>query len=164
MPDVRCGCQPDRMLPCPFCSIIDSKAPATVLARDDSCMALLDISPVARGHALVIPIVHAPTLRELPPEVRQALLSLAHDVLDAIRSSGLPCAGANLLLNDGRAANQHIPHVHVHVVPRASGDFPRIVRGLLLRALRGHGFQSPRADLEYVAALIRPHLTREGRT
>lgn len=143
---------------CVFCAIVASRAPAVVLAREDSCVAFLDLFPIARGHALVVPVEHAATLGELPPSVQRKLFAMAGRVLEAQRLSGLPFSGGNLLLNDGRAANQHIPHVHVHVVPRTAGDLPRIVAGLVRRLLRGFGARASRRRLEEAADLIRPLL------
>lgn len=149
---------------CVFCAIVASRAPAVVLAREESCVAILDLFPIARGHALVVPVAHAATLGELPPSVQRELFGLAGRVLEAQRLSGLPFSGGNLLLNDGRAANQHIPHVHVHVVPRTPGDLPRIVAGLVRRLLRGFGARSSREKLEETAALIRPRLAGPSAT
>ena len=143
---------------CVFCAIVASRAPAVVLLREDSCVAFLDLFPIARGHALVVPVEHAATLGELPTSVQRELFAMAGKVLEAQRLSGLPFSGGNLLLNDGRAANQHIPHVHVHVVPRTSGDLPRIVGGLVRRLLRGFGARASRKRLEETAVLLRPHL------
>jgi len=143
---------------CVFCAIAASAAPATVLAREETCLAFLDIRPASRGHALVVPVAHATLLQELPREIHASLFDLAVRVLVAQRLSGLPAAGANLLLNDGRAANQTIPHVHIHVVPRAGSDLLRVLGRLSSRALGPLLRPTPRWRLEETAALIRPHV------
>jgi diadenosine tetraphosphate (Ap4A) HIT family hydrolase len=49
-------------------------------------------------------------------------MEAAHTVSAAIRKSGIPCDGINFVVSDGRAAGQEVPHVHMHLIPRLSGD------------------------------------------
>jgi diadenosine tetraphosphate (Ap4A) HIT family hydrolase len=110
------------MAACLFCDIVAGHSPASVVYRDDACVAVLDICPVNPGHTLVIPVRHATHLADLDPEDGRALFAIAQRLSQAIRRSGLKAEGVNLLLADGEAAGQEIFHVHLHVLPRFAGD------------------------------------------
>ncbi|MQY30006.1 HIT family protein [Nocardia aurantia] len=139
------------MTGCIFCRIVSGDAPATAVHETDALYAFLDIRPIARGHTLVIPKRHATDLDELDHETGAVIFTLGHRLAKALRRSELGADGANLLLNDGRSAFQTVPHVHLHVVPRRSGDTLAFAKGFLLR--RPH-------EPESTAATIRAGLAR----
>src|SRR5688572_10187817 len=112
---------------CIFCDIVAKKAPASIVYEDDRYMAFMDLFPMRPGHTLIIPKHHACFVSELTPEIRGGLFDLGEKVLSAQRNSGLKMQGHNWLLNDGPAANQHVPHVHLHIIPRLQGDLPKAV-------------------------------------
>ncbi|MBF6347036.1 HIT family protein [Nocardia cyriacigeorgica] len=118
---------------CVFCRIVAGEAPATKVYEDDTLCAFLDIRPIARGHTLVVPKRHATELEDLDPDTGAELFRAGHRLALAIRRGGLAADGANLILNDGTAAFQTVPHVHLHVVPRRHGDKLRFAAGFLLR-------------------------------
>jgi histidine triad (HIT) family protein len=70
----------------------------------------------------------------------------------AIRESGLRCEGTNLFLADGEAAFQDVPHLHLHVFPRYSGDSFRVEADWSLRPSR--------TELDEVASRIRQAYSR----
>lgn len=107
---------------CVFCEIVAGRAPASVVYRDETCIAFMDIMPVNAGHLLIVPIKHATYLADLDPPTGGALFMVAQRLSAAIRESGLKAEGINLLLADGEAAGQEIFHVHLHVLPRFRGD------------------------------------------
>ncbi|WP_028479191.1 HIT family protein [Nocardia sp. CNY236] len=121
---------------CAFCRIAAGEAPADKVYEDDALCAFLDIRPITRGHTLVIPKQHAAELEDLDPEVGAQVFRTGHRLALAIRRSSLRTDGANLVLNDGKAAFQTVPHVHLHVVPRRHGDTFRFAQGFLLRRSR----------------------------
>ena len=121
------------MRECIFCMIVRGEAPATMLYEDDDVMAFLDIRPITRGHALVIPKVHAAELEDLDPDLGARIFRVGHGLALAVRRSDLGSDGANLVMNDGKSAFQTVAHVHLHVVPRQSGDKLRFASGLVLR-------------------------------
>ncbi len=141
---------------CVFCQIIAGELPASVIHRDEICWAFLDIRPVSRGHALVIPIQHAVQLAELDADTRTHLWQIGQRIAAAHRASAIPSRGHNFVLNDGKAANQTVPHAHLHVIPRAGGDFLRTLFNLV-RNLAGLG-TTPRSRLDADADMIRRHL------
>lgn len=105
---------------CVFCKIVAGKIPCAKLLEDDEVLAFLDIGPVARGHALLIPRAHYRTLEEMPADAAGRVFRRLPDLVRAVRTA-TGCAGVNLLQNNGAAAGQVVPHVHVHVIPREEG-------------------------------------------
>lgn len=118
---------------CVFCRIVAGEAPSTKVFEDETLCAFLDIRPVTRGHTLVIPKRHATELEDLDAELGAHLFRAGHRIALAVRRSTLRADGANLMLNDGKAAFQTVGHVHLHVVPRRHGDKIAFAKGLLLR-------------------------------
>ena len=86
-----------------------------------AALAFLTIQPFAEGHTLVVPRTHAETLDEVIESERAELWALVHRVAGRMRPAGV-AEGVNLLVASGRAAEQSVPHVHVHLIPRRSGD------------------------------------------
>lgn len=107
---------------CLFCAIVRGELPASRVWEDDVCVAFMDLYPLHEGHVLVIPKAHAALLNQLPDTTRDHLFRVACRVIAAQKALGLHADGANLMVNDGKPANQHVPHVHVHLVPRDGGD------------------------------------------
>jgi len=118
---------------CIFCKIVDGDAPATKIYEDDDVLAFLDIRPIMRGHTLVIPKKHATELEDLPADMGTKVFRVGHGLALAMRRSDLDADGANLVINDGKSAFQTVPHVHLHVIPRRSGDKLRFAKGFVLR-------------------------------
>ena len=121
------------LMACVFCDIIAGKAPAIRIYEDDDYIAFLDIRPFARGHTLVVPKQHYENLVDTPPDVVAGLARLGQRVAQASRESGLHADGNNIAINDGRAAFQSVFHIHLHVVPRRSGDKFSFAKGMVLR-------------------------------
>ena len=110
------------MNPCIFCDILQGTVEASHVYRDNLVTAFMDIQPINPGHLLVIPNAHAANLADLSPETGAHMFTVAQILARAIRVSDLPCEGINLFLADGEAAMQEVFHVHLHVIPRCSGD------------------------------------------
>jgi histidine triad (HIT) family protein len=143
---------------CPFCAIVRGEGPASVVHQDAHCIAILDIHPVRPGHVLVLPRRHAVFLHELTAAERSGLMETAARISLAQAAIGLPADGRTVLVNDGPAAGQHVPHVHLHVIPRARGDLLAVARAYLLRALGRFGRAANRDGLDALAARLRAHL------
>lgn len=105
-----------------FARILRGELPSTTLYDDALVKVILDILPVNPGHLLVIPRAEAVLVEQLTEEHAAAMFRAAQRMSRALRQSGIPCEGANLWLSDGKAAGQEIPHVHLHVIPRFTGD------------------------------------------
>lgn len=148
------------MSQCIFCQIANKTLPASVVYEDDLCMVFMDIFPIKPGHVLIIPKTHGGCLHELEENTRAHLFSVANDILQAQRTAGIVVDGANFLVNDGKAANQHVPHVHIHIVPRDKGDLLKVVWTFLTRMLNFFGKDKKKAELDALAARIDAHLHR----
>ncbi|WP_277372050.1 HIT family protein [Pseudomonas sp. AA-38] len=120
---------------CVFCAIAERSLPAHRLYEDDEFIVLLDIFPMRPAHVLIVSREHAPFLHDLPSVVRDRLLALAVRLATALRRAGYGMQGINLLINDGPDANQHVPHLHLHLIPRNPGDLPALLWRLLVRFL-----------------------------
>ena len=106
---------------CVFCRIIEGDEPAREVYRDDGVVAFLDAHPLAAGHTLVVPTTHHERLEDLSQAQAGALFEAAHRLLEPVQAAA-GADGATVAVNDGPAAGQEVPHVHVHVVPRSAGD------------------------------------------
>lgn len=140
---------------CIFCAIARGDAPASIVWQDDTCVAFLDLFPLREGHVLVIPREHSALLNGLPEATRDHLFRVGCRVIEAQKRIGLHADGANLIVNDGKPANQHVPHVHVHLVPRDGGDLGKMSLRFLTRfanpAFRG---QAHRRRLDELAGRL----------
>lgn len=142
------------MAGCVFCAVVRGEAAASVVWQDDTCIAFMDLYPLHEGHVLVVPRTHAPLLNDLPAATRDHLFRVGCRVIAAQKAIGLHADGANLLVNDGRPANQHVPHLHVHLIPRDGGDLGRIGLRLATRFLNPFGMDARRRRLDRLAAQI----------
>jgi histidine triad (HIT) family protein len=145
-------------VPCLFCRIVRGESPSSIVYRDDACIAFMDLYPVRPGHLLVVPRRHAVHLRDLPPAEQAHLFAVAMRLMEAQRASGFAADAANLLVNDGPAAGQQVPHVHLHLVPRSRGDGVGVMGAFLSRVLHFARRAGRRARLDAVASRIREHL------
>ncbi len=135
---------------CIFCEIVAGRSPATFIYSDEGCSAFLDIQPVNPGHTLVIPNAHAAFLADLDTALGGQMFTVGQRVAAALRQSGVRCEGVNLFLADGEAAMQEVFHVHLHVIPRFTGD------GFGLKFGPQYGEMPGREDLGRIGAALRP--------
>jgi len=106
---------------CIFCKIVKGDIPCAKIFEDDFVISFLDISPANKGHALIVTKNHYETLLEIPDEDLNDLMSKAKKIARAM-SSALGNEGFNVLMNNKKVAGQLVPHAHVHIIPRFSGD------------------------------------------
>ena len=106
---------------CIFCKIIKGEIPSNRICEDEHVLAFMDIGPVVKGHVLVIPKTHHNPLMETPPGVLNHLI-LAVQRIARAQMKGLQADGISVAQANGRAANQVVPHIHFHVIPRFNAD------------------------------------------
>jgi histidine triad (HIT) family protein len=106
---------------CLFCKIVAEELPGTIIDSDELTVSFMDINPVTRGHALVVPRKHSKDVYEIAAEDLIAV-TLAAQRLAARARDALGADGVNLLNFNGRAAWQSVFHFHLHVVPRYDDD------------------------------------------
>jgi histidine triad (HIT) family protein len=110
---------------CIFCKIIQGKIPCAKVYDQGGIFAFLDIAPVNKGHALVVPKAHHATLFDLPPDIGRELLSALKAVGAAVMQA-TGAAGLNVGMNNFEVAGQLVHHAHFHLVPRHEGDGLRL--------------------------------------
>lgn len=109
------------MSDCIFCKIAQGEIPSKTIYEDEKFRVILDLAPVTKGHALILPKKHAINLFELSDETAAEAIVLAKKIAGKMREK-LKCDGLNLLQNNGETAGQTIHHFHIHVIPRYEGD------------------------------------------
>jgi histidine triad (HIT) family protein len=100
---------------------VAKEIPATIVYENEEVMVFMDIGPIIKGHALVIPKKHYDPVTETPNEVLTALHLTAKRVAEA-QMNAFGADGVNILQNNGKAAGQVVPHIHIHVIPRFVDD------------------------------------------
>lgn len=144
---------------CIFCGIANGRLPASVVYQDTDWLAVMDIHPIRKGHVLLVPRRHVGRLTSLSGQARRELIVLADEIVRAQEAGGYAADGSNLLLNDGIAANQHIPHLHLHCIPRRPGDTAGFGMRLLARTFGLFGRATARDGLDATAQTLAGHLS-----
>jgi len=116
----------DPVVGCPFC-VIPARDPAEdrrslILHRGEHAFVIFNAYPYNPGHLMVVPYVHEPDLEELDDEVAHELFELGRRSVRVLKER-VHCQGINLGMNLGKAGGAGIAeHLHLHAVPRWSGD------------------------------------------
>lgn len=93
-----------------------------ILARFERTFVILNIFPYNTGHLMVVPYQHVPSLMELSDDELAELMKVAQ-IAERVLSQALNPQGFNIGLNLGQCAGAGIEgHLHIHIVPRWSGD------------------------------------------
>jgi diadenosine tetraphosphate (Ap4A) HIT family hydrolase len=103
--------------PCPFCTL----PPERIIDSNDLALVIRDGYPISPGHTLVIPKRHIGSWFEITQAEQQALLDLLAKAKAVLETEFKP-DGYNIGINDGPAAGQTVPHLHMHLIPRYKGD------------------------------------------
>jgi histidine triad (HIT) family protein len=134
---------------CSFCRIVDGEIPARTVYEDDDVLAFLDVNPLAPGHTLVIPRAHDQFLRDVPADLSAAVFGTVHDLVGDVEDA-VDADAHTVAVNDGPAAGQEVPHMHVHIVPRFDGD-----GGGPIHAIAGTRPELDEAELDRIAEDVR---------
>src|SRR5687768_3664550 len=110
------------MGPCVFCRILAGELPSSPVLDSDLVVAFLDIHPANPGHTLVLPRRHVESFTELSPLEVEQLARCGQRIAAALKQGFDGCEAVTFSLADGAAAGQDVPHTHLHVVPRRTGD------------------------------------------
>lgn len=106
---------------CVFCKIVRGELPSARVFEDQDALVFMDINPVVKGHALVIPKAHHDPLTHIPTDLLQKLIAVVQRVARA-QVAGLQADGINVSQANGLTAGQIVPHLHFHVIPRFATD------------------------------------------
>ncbi len=109
------------MSDCIFCKILAKEIPNHTVYEDDFVLAFLDIFPHAKGHTVVIPKSHKNNFLELTDSEAQDFLHGLKKTMEKVDSILHP-EGFNVGWNEKPAGGQVVPHLHVHIFPRYTGD------------------------------------------
>ncbi len=123
------------MQDCVFCRIVEGTLPADKVYEDEKVSAFLDINPANDGHTLLVPKKHYENIFEIPEDELGNLHSLSKKISLAVKSA-TNADGINIGQSNGKAANQEVPHLHVHIIPRFSND--GIMLGLMRKGDRNN--------------------------
>ncbi len=129
-------------MPSIFTRIINGEISCYKVAEDEHCFAFLDISPLSKGHTLVVPRKEVDYLFDLDQETYQQLMAFSQRVAKAI-GQAVPCLRVGVAV-----IGLEVPHAHIHLIPLHSGSI---------------NFSDPKLKLEKdefeeIAAAIRAHL------
>jgi ATP adenylyltransferase len=93
-----------------------------VVYRAEHCFVLLNLYPYNSGHLMVAPFAHVATLEECPEEAYVEMSRLGRRA-EAILRKVYRCEGLNIGFNIGKCAGAGVAgHIHLHVLPRWTGD------------------------------------------
>lgn len=108
-----------------FTKIIQREIPAYILAEDENYIAFLDVFPLVKGHALVVPKMEVNDIFDLDPEVYTGLYAFAQQLGLRIREA-IPCKRVGVAV-----IGLEVPHAHIHLVPLQSVDDINFTRAKL---------------------------------
>jgi len=97
--------------------MIEGKLSCYVIYQDDDWIAILDRYPIDNGHSLVITKKHYEKLTDMGVDEVAKLFSKIPKIANAIIKATNADA-FSIAQNNGKAAKQIIPHVHIHIIPR----------------------------------------------
>ncbi|MDC1103466.1 HIT domain-containing protein [Nitrosopumilus sp.] len=102
---------------CIFCDILAGKRDGHIVYEDKNHIAFLDKYPIDDGHTLVIPKKHYERITDMDSNDVGEIFSIVPKIAKAVLS-GAGADAFSLAQNNGKAAKQIIPHVHIHIIPR----------------------------------------------
>jgi diadenosine tetraphosphate (Ap4A) HIT family hydrolase len=133
--------------PCIFCEIVAGRALASMVYEDERVLAFMDLHPVTEGHLLIVPKAHYRNVYDCPPEVVAYLSEVGARLAGPLRRA-TGCQGMNFHIANEAVAGQDVWHIHLHLLPRYTGD------GFGFRRAPGSGGRATRQALDEVAARI----------
>jgi len=105
------------LLDCPFCHVDDEQ----IIFQDEFVFTIRDGFPISSAHTLIIPKRHIASLFDATNKEQRALLNALQFTKTELDQTYKP-DGYNIGFNDGLAAGQTVMHLHIHLIPRYTGD------------------------------------------
>jgi histidine triad (HIT) family protein len=106
---------------CIFCKIVNNQIPSKIIFENDLCLAFLDISPISKGHTIIIPKRHYDNIEDISEQDLASIFKVVKKIAILIHQK-LNIDGYNILQNNYKAAGQEINHFHIHIIPRNTND------------------------------------------
>jgi len=135
---------------CIFCKIAKGKIPCYKVYEDKRIIAFLDVNPIAMGHTFIIPKKHYESIFDCKGKLLENMIKVTQ-LLSVHYKEKLGCTGVNLLNSSGKSAEQEIPHIHFHLVPRFDEDGYQLT----------HKTDYQKGDLEVLAKTLYMPLNKE---
>ena len=109
------------MADCVFCKIISGEYSSYKLYEDDYTLAFMDIAKDVDGHILVVPKKHVKNILDCDEETLSHVMASVKKISKhLVESCGFE--GVNILSSNNECAEQEVPHLHIHIIPRKSND------------------------------------------
>ena len=105
------------MTTCIFCDMVNGKLPFHMIYEDDDCLVILDKYPIDNAHSLIITKKHFEKIIDMNIDDVSRLFSKIPKIANAIIKATNADA-FSIAQNNGKAAKQIVPHVHIHIIPR----------------------------------------------
>lgn len=147
----------DKQAGCVFCAMLEAHddRESLILYRGEHAFLVLNKYPYNNGHLMVVPYRHVDTPEGLTPAEQADLMGLLALSIRALRRS-LNAEGFNIGMNIGQVAGAGVKdHVHIHVVPRWTGDtnfMPLFAEVRVIPQALGDTYEQVKAALEEVLA------------
>ena len=106
---------------CLFCKIVSGEIPSKKVFEDEDVYVFLDIFPANPGHSLVIPKSHHKDIFDTPAHLYAKVATTAQEISHLLQSK-LGAEGVTILQANKEAGWQTVFHLHMHVIPRYTGD------------------------------------------
>lgn len=107
---------------CIFCQINRDQLPHFLITNSNGLKAILDIRPITEGHLLILSRSHVSHLEELHDDEYKELFSFAKKLGQKVIEAFDDVNDYTLVVNNGKYSGQHIPHAHIHLIPRRKWD------------------------------------------
>ncbi len=104
-----------------FTKIINREIPGDIIYEDEHVIALLDIKPINKGHALIIPKKPFVNALDADTDVLCHMMKVAQ-ILSPVIMEAVRADGCNITMNNGAVAGQEVFHAHLHIIPRFKDD------------------------------------------
>ena len=106
---------------CVFCRIAAGEIPGLRVYEDEETVAIMDIAKDVDGHILVLPKGHCKNILDCAPDALDAVMRTVQLVSRHLTEK-CGYSGVNLLNASDESAGQSVPHFHIHIIPRKTGD------------------------------------------
>ncbi|TRZ64381.1 MAG: HIT family protein [Spirochaetia bacterium] len=106
---------------CLFCKIANKEIPAQIVYENADATAVLDVNPRAPGHTMILSKVHAGNILELPDGKIEGVFKAVKETTGLLNKKLKP-DGFTIGINHGKVSGQTVEHLHIHVIPRWTGD------------------------------------------
>lgn len=103
---------------CIFCKIIKGEIPSYTIYEDDDVKVFMDISPISKGHSLVIPKKHYTNILDIDKETLSKMDGVIKELY--LRFKKIGAEGLTRMQNN--ELGQEVKHYHMHLIPRYPND------------------------------------------